>query len=66
MIIIGVPYSVPQLTQSGNPYGLSRIVGPMADRQIEEIDSKVAKALGTRVAEIASRLTTGKRQEVEE
>jgi hypothetical protein len=33
-------------TQSGRPYGPSRIVGPMADRPIEEIDSKVAVALG--------------------
>jgi hypothetical protein len=33
----------------------------MADRPIEEIDSKVAIALEKRVAEIANRLTVGKR-----
>lgn len=53
MIIVGVPYSVPEPTQSGSPYGPSRIVGSMADRPIEEIDIKVAIAFGKRVAEIA-------------
>jgi hypothetical protein len=38
----------------------------MADRPIEEIDSKVASALGKRVAEIASGLTVGKIEEGEE
>jgi len=27
MIIVGVPYSVPELTESGSPYGPSWIVG---------------------------------------
>jgi hypothetical protein len=66
IIIVGIPYSVPELTQSGGPYGPSRIVGSMADMPIEEIDIKVAISLGKRVAEIASRLTVGKREEGEE
>ncbi len=56
MIIVGVPYSVPELTESGSPYGPSRIVGMLANKEIEEADIKVARALGRRVAEIAGKL----------
>ena len=56
MIIVGVPYSVPELTQSGSPYGPSRIVGPLADREIEQSEVLVARALGKRVAEITTKL----------
>jgi NAD(P)H dehydrogenase (quinone) len=49
MIIVGVPYSVPELTESGSPYGPSRIVGMLANKQIEQVDIKVARALGRRV-----------------
>ena len=55
MIIVGVPYSVPQLTESGSPYGPSRIVGRLANKQIEDADIKVARALGRRVAEVTKR-----------
>ena len=43
---------MPELTESGSPYGLSRIVGRLANKQIEESDIKVARALGKRVAEM--------------
>lgn len=56
MIIVGVPYSVPELTESGSPYGPSRIVGRLANRQINDADVKVARALGRRVAEIAKKI----------
>jgi NAD(P)H dehydrogenase (quinone) len=56
MIIVGVPYSVPELTESGSPYGPSRIVGILANKQIIEADVKVARALGRRVAEIAKKI----------
>jgi NAD(P)H dehydrogenase (quinone) len=58
MIIVGVPYSVPELTESGSPYGPSRIVGMLANKQIEQVDIKVARALGRRVAEIAGKLSS--------
>jgi hypothetical protein len=61
IIILGVPYSVSKLTQSDSPYGHSRIVGPIADRPIEEIYSKVPIALGKRVSKIANRITVWKR-----
>jgi len=56
MIIVGVPYSVPELIESGSPYGASRIVGILANKQIIEADVKVARALGRRVAEIAKKI----------
>lgn len=56
MIIVGVPYSIPELTQSGSPYGPSRIVGPLANREIDDADIKVARALGKRVTMLAQKL----------
>lgn len=56
MIIVGVPYSVPELTQSGSPYGPSRIVGPMSNKKIDDADTKVARALGKRVTQLAQKL----------
>ena len=51
MILIGVPYSDGELTESGSPYGPSRIVGRLANQEIEQADIKVARALGRRVAD---------------
>lgn len=56
MIIMGVPYAIPELTQSGSPYGPSRIVGILSNKLIEEADIAVARALGVRVAEISRKL----------
>ncbi len=55
MILIGVPYSVEELTESGSPYGPSRIVGRLANQEIEQADIKVARALGRRVAEVTKK-----------
>ena len=56
MIIVGVPYSVPELTQSGSPYGPSRIVEPMSNKQIDDADTRVARALGKRVTQLTQKL----------
>lgn len=56
MIIIGVPYSIPELTQSGSPYGPSRIVGPLSNKEIEEADNIVSRALGKRVSELTKKM----------
>jgi NAD(P)H dehydrogenase (quinone) len=55
MVLIGVPYSVEELMESGSPYGPSRIVGRLANQEIEQADIKVARALGRRVAEVTRR-----------
>ena len=56
MIIVGVPYSIPELTETGSPYSPSRIVGPKADRPFEDKDIKVARGFGKRIAEITFKL----------
>ena len=59
MILIGVPYSVGELTESGSPYGPSRIVGRLANQEIEQADIKVARALGRRVADVTKKFVFG-------
>jgi NAD(P)H dehydrogenase (quinone) len=56
MIIVGVPYSIPELTETGSPYSPSRIVGAKADRPFGDKDIKVARGFGKRIAEITSKL----------
>ena len=55
MILIGVPYSVEDLIESGSPYGPSRIVGRLANQEIQQADIRVARALGKRVAEVTKK-----------
>jgi NAD(P)H dehydrogenase (quinone) len=56
MIIVGVPYSTPDLKYSGSPYGPSRIVGPLSNKDIDDADKNVARALGKRVAELTKKM----------
>jgi NAD(P)H dehydrogenase (quinone) len=58
MIIVGVPYSTPELVFSGSPYGPSRIVGALSNKEIDEADRKVARTLGKRVAELTKKMMT--------
>lgn len=58
MIIVGVPYSCPELTQlgeisGGSPYGASTIAGGDGSRQPSEIDLAIARFQGRHVAEVA-------------
>ena len=64
MIIVGVPYSIPELTETGSPYSPSRIVGPKADRPFEDKDIKVARGFGKRIAEITSKLVQNDKDKV--
>ena len=59
MIIVGVPYTLEELntTQSGGtPYGPSHVATATADRPIDDHEAAICRALGKRVAEIASKL----------
>jgi len=61
MVIVGVPYSVPELTNlddigGGTPYGASTIAGPKGERQPTANDLAVARAQGKHVADIAAKL----------
>lgn len=59
MIIVGVPYSVPEVsttTGGGGPYGPATLAGPQGDRKPDEAELTIARHLGKRVAEIAGKL----------
>lgn len=60
MLIVGLPYSEPDLmttSSGGTPYGASHWAGAAGEREISKEEAKLCRALGTRVATIARRLT---------
>lgn len=59
MIIVGIPYSEPELTATdsgGTPYGASHTAGPASDRPITASEKALCLALGRRLAETALKL----------
>ncbi|MDP2110847.1 MAG: NAD(P)H:quinone oxidoreductase [Thiobacillus sp.] len=59
MIIVGLPYSNPELNQTrsgGTPYGASHWAGPDGREPMTEEERKLAFALGRRLAQTAQRL----------
>ena len=59
MLLVGLPYTQPGLIRTrggGTPYGASQFSGWEGERGIDDQESALCKALGRRVAEIASRL----------
>ncbi len=60
MLIVGVPYSEPELMSTrggGTPYGASHLAGANADQPISEDERRLCIALGTRLAEVAWKLS---------
>ncbi|HYP08814.1 MAG TPA: NAD(P)H:quinone oxidoreductase [Bryobacteraceae bacterium] len=62
MIIVGVPYSCPGLTDmseitGGSPYGAGTLAGPDGSRQPTTIELDTARFQGRHVAEITAKLT---------
>ena len=58
MLVVGVPYSVPELRQTtagGTPYGASHWSTEGGDRALDDRESAICRALGKRVAEWALR-----------
>jgi len=58
-IIVGVPYSVQELfttTSGGSPYGPGHVAGGDAQRDVDDTEKAVCRALGKRVAEVALKL----------
>lgn len=58
-VLVGVPYSIPDLflTQGGGgPYGPGHVAGPDNSRGIDENEANICRALGKRLAEIALKL----------
>jgi NAD(P)H dehydrogenase (quinone) len=59
MVIVGVPYTEPDLNSTrsgGTPYGASHVSGSANDRGVTDEESRLAFALGKRLAGIAKRL----------
>ena len=63
MLIVGVPYSEKELsatTTGGTPYGASHVTWNRDSDRLSDDEIAIARALGQRVATIASRLASGK------
>ncbi len=59
MLITGLPYSEPGLsttTTGGTPYGASHVAGPFNDQPVSADETALCRALGQRLARIASQL----------
>ena len=59
MVLVGLPYSEPALNTTrsgGSPYGASQVAGVSGGGALSEDESALARSLGARVAQIASRL----------
>ena len=58
-LIVGLPFTQPELNATrsgGTPYGASHVAGTNADREIDDDERALARALGRRVATIATKL----------
>ena len=60
MLIVGIPYTDPDLNATrsgGTPYGATHVSGTANDRPVTEEETRLAFALGKRLATIAKKLT---------
>ncbi len=63
MLIVGLPYSVPDLMTTGSggtPYGASHVAGSDNSRPLTEEESRLCIALGKRLAQTALELHRGR------
>ncbi len=59
MVIVGIPYTEPELNATrsgGTPYGATHVSGSANDRAVSDEESKLAFALGKRLATVAKKL----------
>jgi len=59
MIMVGLPYTdagLMETTAGGTPYGPSHLAGANSDKAVNEIEQRLCRALGARVADVARRL----------
>src|SRR5262245_37866598 len=67
MILVGVPYSTPELFTTrggGSPYGPGHVAGDDNKRQIDEQEAAICRALGRRLAIVGLKLGQTYRTEV--
>ena len=60
MLIVGIPYTEPDLNATrsgGTPYGATHVSGTANDRPVNDEETRLAFALGKRLATIARKLT---------
>lgn len=62
-IMVGLPYAEQaqmgmEEIHGGSPYGVSSVSGPEADRKPTQVDLELARALGRRLTQAASKLRT--------
>ena len=60
MLIVGIPYTEPELSSTrsgGTPYGATHVAGIANDRPVTDEESKLAFALGKRLATAAKKLS---------
>ena len=60
MVIVGIPYTEPDLNATrsgGTPYGATHVSGTANDRPMAEEESRLAFALGKRLAGVAKKLS---------
>jgi NAD(P)H dehydrogenase (quinone) len=63
MLLVGLPYSEPALMSTqrgGSPYGASHVGGPDNAHALTSDEKQLAQALGTRLANTAHALLTGR------
>jgi NAD(P)H dehydrogenase (quinone) len=61
MIIVGLPYTEPDLNSTrsgGTPYGATHVSGTANDRPVNDEETRLAFALGKRLAGVARKLAT--------
>jgi NAD(P)H dehydrogenase (quinone) len=59
MLIVGLPYTEPELNSTrsgGTPYGATHVSGTTNDRPVSDEESRLAFALGKRLAAVAKKL----------
>lgn len=59
MLLLGLPYTEAELmgtTSGGTPYGASHWAGEDGKRPVDAVEARLARALGTRLAEVARKL----------
>ena len=61
MLVMGIPYTEPDLNSTrsgGTPYGATHVSGPGNDRPVSDEESRLAFALGKRLAVAAQKLAS--------
>lgn len=62
MLIVGIPFTedaINTTTTGGSPYGATHVAGEGPGRAVDEVEKRLCRALGARLAQTAQRLQAG-------